>query len=151
MRRGSATSLPALLLALALPLAACSDAGDDPDAAAGPTSSPSEGTASGSPGDDTVTPPTPTTTSFEDLVASLPQCAEVWVADQALPADYAGCKLPSGGIDPGVVLQCVDGAGLAAYRDRFWARLGDPVEDSGGGGIGQDPEYATEVGACQGD
>ena len=146
MRRGPATSLPALLLALVLPLAACSGDGDGPDATPSPTSSPTSG-----PTDDTPAPPTPTATSFEDLVASMPQCAEVWVADQTLPADYAGCKLPGGGIDPGVVLQCVDGAGLAAYRDRFWARLGDPVEDSGGGGIGQDPEYATEVGLCQGE
>lgn len=156
MRRGPATSLPALLLTLVLPLAACSGDGDGdgPDAAPSSSTSSSGGTGDDTgdyTGDDTPAPPTPTTTSIEELVASLPQCADVWVADQVLPVDYAGCKLPGGGIDLGVVLQCADGAGLAAYRDRFWARLGEPVEDSGGGGTQQDPEYATAVGLCRGE
>ncbi|GGO73900.1 hypothetical protein [Nocardioides deserti] len=147
MRR-AATVLPLLSAGLlALTLTACS--GDaEPGAGGGPSEPATSVTSSG-----TSSPSSPSAgpTDIEELVASLPPCAEVWVADQVLPADYAGCKLPGGGIDLGAVLECVDGAGLAAYRERFWAHLGEPVEDSGGGGTQQDPEYATAVGLCQGE
>lgn len=146
MRRGPAA--PAVTAVLLLALVGCSDDGGDEPAAA-PSTSGSPTASSGS----TARPdgsPSPSTTDIAELVAGLPGCAEVWVAGETLPADYAGCKEPGGGIDPGMVLQCVDGAGLAAYRDRFWARLDGEISDSGGGGIAQDPEYAADVTACQG-
>ncbi|MDN4161068.1 hypothetical protein [Nocardioides abyssi] len=149
MRR--AATLPALLSAglFALTLTACSG-DDEPDATGGPSGTTSSSSPSSS-ASSAPSSPSARPTDIEELVASLPSCTEVWVADQPLPTDYAGCKVPGGGIDLGAVLECVDGAGLAAYRDRFWARLGEPVEDSGGGGTQQDPEYATAVGLCQGE
>lgn len=147
--------VPGVLLVLAL--TACS--GDVAGPGAGP--SPSAGASASEERTDEPTdgptdgpsptpPPSPSTPDIEEVVANLPRCDEVWVADRQLPLDYAGCKLPGGGLDLGAVLQCVEGPGLAAHRDRFWARLGEPVEDSGGGGTAQDPEHAAGVAACQG-
>ncbi|MBC9732426.1 hypothetical protein [Nocardioides marmotae] len=150
-RRPAAASLTgALPTVLLLVLAAgCSGGSAEPEADAEPTTAASaEPSATGG----TAPPVTssPSATDISDLVAGLPPCPEVWVDGSTLPADYAGCKEAGGGIDLGVVLECADGAGLAAYHDRLWAHLGGEITNSGGGGIAQDPEYAADVTACQG-
>lgn len=154
-----APSLVAAVLSvpLALGLAACSE--DEASPAATPSSDSSASSASASPSSSEPSGPSessepagsPSTTDIAEIVAGLPTCDDVWVAGQVLPTDYAGCKLPGGGFDLGAVLECVDGTpGLSAHGERLWAVLGDEIEDSGAGGLEQDPEYAAAVVSCQG-
>lgn len=112
------------LVTLSLVLfAGCGDAG-------GPSSEPSDvttpGTATGTPGSEFSSP------GMDKNADALPECSEVWVVGKTLPKDYAGCKLPEGGIDRGADYACTDGKGdLIGHNEQFFARPGGQIKANG--------------------
>jgi hypothetical protein len=125
------TKIAAALVALCatVALGAC---GDDsgPDGASESTSeSPSE---------------SPSETSTEP--GALPECADVWVDGQDLPADYTACTTDGETIKP-VKRACGYGAKFLEQDGRFYAMKGNQITDAGD--LETSEEYQQLLATCQ--
>jgi hypothetical protein len=125
------TKIAAALVALCatVALGAC---GDDsgPDGASESTSeSPSE---------------SPSETSTEP--GALPECADVWVDGQDLPADYTACTTDGETIKP-VKRACGYGAKFLEQDGRFYAMKGNQITDAGD--LESSEEYQQLLATCQ--
>ena len=90
------------LVAVLLVVSACG--ADDDGTAAGPSTSPSGAESATSPGSG----------------VDLPECSQVWVEGEQLPADYEGC-LEDGVVLEGVVTDCVGKGQLVQHQDQAGA------------------------------
>ncbi len=98
-------------------LGACGNEADN-DLATDPSSESTSETTSESPSETTTEP------------GALPECADVWVDGQELPADYKACTTDGETIKP-ARKKCGYGATFLEQDGRFFAMKGHPITDAG--------------------
>ena len=109
-------------------------------------------------GDDTASDttsesPTETPTSSETEApetstepGALPECADVWVDGQTLPADYTACTTDGETIKP-EKRKCGYGATFLEQDGQFYAMKGQPITDAGD--LETSDEYQQLLATCQ--
>lgn len=126
------TKLASAVVALcaAIVLGACGNESGTGETAADPTSTPPAASSSES--------------STED--GALPECADVWVDGQDLPADYTACTTDGETIKP-VKKTCGYGAKFIEHDGRFFALKGNRITDAGD--LETSEEYQQLLATCQ--
>ena len=87
---------------------------------------------------------TPTETATEP--GTLPECADVWVDGQTLPADYTACTSDGETIKP-EKRKCGYGATFLEQDGQFYAMAGQPITDAGD--LETSDEYQQLLATCQ--
>lgn len=127
--------LAAVLVALftMTALSACGNEADT-DSATDTSSEASSETPSESPSEATTEP------------GALPECADVWVDGQDLPADYTACTTDGETIKP-AKKKCGYGSTFIEQDGRFFAMKGNPITDAGD--LETNAEYQQLLTTCQ--
>ncbi len=73
-------------------------------------------------------------------VETLPSCSEVWRTGETLPEDYDGCVIEGNEIKVFSPTECPSGKQHATYEDRWYAVLGEEIQESDGS-IFSDKDY----------
>ena len=81
-------------------------------------------------------------------VETLPACDEVWVAGETLPDDYDGCVIQGDEIAVFSPAECPSGDQYATHEDRFYAVVGDTIEESPSGDVFSDPTFQKFTQSC---
>jgi hypothetical protein len=132
----------------ALFLGGCGDDTAADPAAADSSDSPSASVETSEPPE-----PSPSASAIEpsetaEVLPDWPACAEVWVVDARLAADYQGClegKTPVKAKNQ----YCEFGKKLVTYGDRYWAVRGGKVNDANGP-LEDSQDYRDDLASCKG-
>lgn len=127
----------AVVLCALTALSACGDDTGGDTEASDPTSS---STTSQSPSESTS--PTGSTDP-----SGFPECSEVWVDGQDLPADYKACVTDGEVVKP-TKRMCGFGRPLLEHDNRFYAMRGKPINDVGD--LSTSEDYQQLLASCQG-
>ncbi len=85
-------------------------------------------------------------TEIATTPGALPQCADVWVDGETLPADYTACTTDDETIKP-VKRMCGFGRPLLEQDGRFYAMKGQQINDVGD--LETSDQYQQLLASCQ--